>query len=454
MKRLVSYFMILSIVLGLVGCGAKETAKTEEELRAKVKAELEAEEAMKEKFKEEMREELKKELNNGASEKAIKKSVSIDDKDAIFEFLKQKLDIQQYIPEYRIEMGYTFNRENFDKWLCEYFDFTGDGNNDVVYFNTYFDGGLGKAIFISADSGKYEIVPSDVDLAKYDNGFFYEDGFIMLRQKSGGSGMGDIYQCIFVYDGKIIKNTGGSLQLESYFAGPKGYGNSKGKITEKINGYKEFIFEIHSEEGSNESDQVTTSVKRTKYTYDEKTLTYKELNLSDSDKETVNKEINKESANSIPDVHLEGFENETLYSEDSPSTIDYSKYSLVIVPMQESKNLDKLMPKVVEVTETGKEGRLNFSVFGTLYNVNLTYTKNALDNSEESKEIFIGDKIENQCVFVNVELPTDFSSVVVTGSYQSRSGMEGIEFSLDDMRDLKSYKILTVDAYSFPDEDY
>ncbi len=179
-----------------------------------------------------------------------------------------------------------------------------------------------------------------------------------------------------------------------------------------------------------------------------------EVKLSDFEIERLNKEINEKISDAMPDVYLKGFENETLYSEDSSFTIDYSKYSLVIVPMQESINVRSLMPRAVEVTKTGKETMLSFSVFGTLNNVKLKYTKNALDDTEQPKEIFVADKIENECVFVNAELPTDFSSIVITGYYQFGSGLEEISFALDDMRDHESYKIFTVDAYSFPDEDY
>lgn len=154
----------------------------------------------------------------------------------------------------------------------------------------------------------------------------------------------------------------------------------------------------------------------------------------------------------MPDVYLEGLDNETLLdSEGNEFDIDYSKYSLVIVPMQETINADKLMPKVFDVTETGKEAKLYFSVFGTLLEVKLEYIKNGFED-EKPEEIFIAEKIENECVFLNVELPTDASYVKVTGCYQLGQGIEGLSFALDDMRSY--YDILTVDAYSFPNEDY
>lgn len=179
-----------------------------------------------------------------------------------------------------------------------------------------------------------------------------------------------------------------------------------------------------------------------------------EVKINDDEVKKINEAINKKATNTKPDIYLTGFENETLYYEDSEFDMNYSKYSLVIIPMQESKNMAKLTPRVVKVTETGKEGMLSFSVFGTLHNVKLSYVKNANDSSEKPKEIFIADKIENECVLISSEMPTDFSYITITGNYQYVSSMEEISFALDDMRDPESYRIFTVDAYSFPNEDY
>lgn len=154
-----------------------------------------------------------------------------------------------------------------------------------------------------------------------------------------------------------------------------------------------------------------------------------------------------------PDVYLTGFKNETLYSEDSPMAIDYTKYSLVVVPMQESINIDKLKTRLVDVTSTGNEGALMFSVFGKLNSATITYTKNGMDSKEEPQVMTI-ENIENECIILNAEMPTDFSFIRIDALYQYQSGIEGISFSLDDARDPVSHKILTVDAYSFSNEDY
>lgn len=100
-----------------------------------------------------------------------------------------------------------------------------------------------------------------------------------------------------------------------------------------------------------------------------------EVKMDDNELERLNKEINNLLEKSMPDVYLSGFDYEKLYSEDSPITIDYSRYSLVIVPMQDSKNMDKLEPRIVNVSEEDNFIGIKFSVFGTLHNVSLTHTK-------------------------------------------------------------------------------
>lgn len=175
----------------------------------------------------------------------------------------------------------------------------------------------------------------------------------------------------------------------------------------------------------------------------------KDVNITKSD-DSINENENEVK----PEVSLKGYDNEKLYSEDNEFNIDYSKYSLVIVPMQESKNKDRLQDREVNITSTGKESNCYFSVFGSLMNVKAVYIKNGFDDSEQHEEVFIADKIENENVTINVELPNDSSSIIVSGVYQFQSSLEEIVFSLDDMRDSSSYKILIVDAYSFPDSEY
>jgi len=134
------------------------------------------------------------------------------------------------------------------------------------------------------------------------------------------------------------------------------------------------------------------------------------------------------------------YQSETVYSMDNEFYIDYSTYTLVIIPQQESINT--LNEQDIYVTDTGNETTLMFKVFGTLTDMVLTYTVNGLDSSVEPTVIEVGD-ISNSTVYVHVDLPTDFSRVDVIGFANGDYDGDYIEFSLDDMRDATSYEIIT-----------
>jgi len=177
----------------------------------------------------------------------------------------------------------------------------------------------------------------------------------------------------------------------------------------------------------------------------------KEIKISDSELEKISgKELSQEE----PEVFLSGFENEILYSEEKPLDMNYSNYSTVIIPMQDTVNAGKLGERTINVTSTGNEAQLKFTVIGKIFGVNLKYTENKLEDPDNFKELYIADTLENEIVTVKVALPSDFSGVSISGSYQYQSGLESFSISLNDMMDPEGFKIIAVDAYGFPEEDY
>lgn len=87
--------------------------------------------------------------------------------------------------------------------------------------------------------------------------------------------------------------------------------------------------------------------------------------------------VEEESA--LEESTLSGFEPEMLYSNDEKVYIDYSDYFLVVVPMQETKNAYNLSSRFIEVTKTGYEFPLKFSVFGELESLEIEYYENSFD---------------------------------------------------------------------------
>ncbi|MDA3846785.1 MAG: hypothetical protein PF505_09645, partial [Vallitaleaceae bacterium] len=140
---------------------------------------------------------------------------------------------------------------------------------------------------------------------------------------------------------------------------------------------------------------------------------------------------------------LDQFENETVYANDYEFYIEYSMYTLVVIPQQESINeLDGSLE--IDMSDTGHETTLQFKVFGTLNDVELTYAPNGFDSGVEQTVIDIGD-ITNTTVYINADLPSDASSVLVTGYNAGEFDAEYIQFTLDDMRDVTSYDIIRIE---------
>ena len=139
---------------------------------------------------------------------------------------------------------------------------------------------------------------------------------------------------------------------------------------------------------------------------------------------------------------LEKFENETLYSKDEETYIDYANYNLVVIPQQKTLNEKSLNNREINVTETGFEMAHTFTVLGILDDVKLIYTSNPFAEDVKPVEIYVGN-ITNEKVTVNVAMPTDFSGVVVEGLWFYGDGeFEIIKFSLDDARDPESYPLI------------
>lgn len=183
MKKIIGITLIVTLLL--TACGSTETIKTEAELRAEVLAEMEA-------------------AKNSAT---ALDPVSVTNNDAIYEFINETYPDQ-------------YTREDFDMWTGFYMDITKSGHDEVVFTTVYGDGKLEKAIVITGDNGKYEIIPSDVELSKYFNDVTYKDDFVVFTQRPGGSGISYTYDNFLVFDGEEIVNTGASLLIEGYVSMP------------------------------------------------------------------------------------------------------------------------------------------------------------------------------------------------------------------------------------------
>lgn len=269
MKKIISLLLVLTLGLAIIGC-SKETSsqKTEEELKAEIKKEMEEEAKLKEELKEEIKKEMESESEDNQEEKSETKDTAEGEKQGTD--APKSLDVRNNDELYKfINSTYPnkYTREDFDKWTAFYFDITKDGNDEVGFTTTYGDGKLEYAIFITADNGEYKVIPSEIGFAKYENNVSFEDGFILISSKWGGSGAFTTELGIYIYDGKEIKYTGLNMVMEEVVSIPTGYlikGEIEGDITD-------FVYTATKEDYATEK---TSVIEKTKYVYNLETMKF------------------------------------------------------------------------------------------------------------------------------------------------------------------------------------
>ncbi|SKC36782.1 hypothetical protein [Maledivibacter halophilus] len=278
MKKIISLLLVLLLSFTFFGCSKEiSSQKTEEELRAEIKAEMEEEAKRKEELKEEMKKEMEGESEDKQEENAHpSKSLDVRNNDELYKFINSTYPNK-------------YNREDFDKWNPFYFDITGDGNDEVSFTSTYSEGNLENAIFITADNGEYRIISSDIVLSKYKNDLAYNEGFITIAQKAGGSGMFLEQTSYFVYDGEKIKSADAFIVTEDVVAHPKGY-IIKGEIEGDP---KNFVYTATKEDYATEK---TSVIEKTKYVYNPETMKFdKEIIIKKEDNEEGDSSSKKQS---------------------------------------------------------------------------------------------------------------------------------------------------------------
>jgi len=419
MKKIIGLVLILILLLG--GCAAKETPKTEDELKAEIRAEMEAE--------------AKKEAENTDSSmdeiQVPSALIDIRDQTVLMDFIKTLYP----------------NVENYPEMFVKYHDFTQDGIEDVVcYFDYRFE--IAKPIFITVGAEGLQVVSNDLAF-QYTQDVTFDETFIYYTITGGGSGIADEVMEICVFDGEKIVKTGAVLEIKGHSAG-QGFSVERVGETTFLKSDKDYSHFSHVER---QTGSETYEIRK-EYTYVPEEYKFEIVEIT-SDQVSDDSVSSNENIKTEYDVSLVQFKNETLFSEDETFDIDYSKYSLVLIPSQVSVNSKGLETRTIDVTSTGNESEYTFTVLGKMIGAKIIYMENGLDPECKPVETTISDDLENVVVTLNAALPYDGSYIAVEGLYQYQSGIEGpIGVSFDDMRDPTSLKIATVDGYSFPNEDY
>lgn len=247
--RKIAILMIITIAITtMVACSRDQKTEDElkEELKKEVIAELEAEKEAAEKEKKE-------------------KILDIRDKEQIYEFIEN-----QYPGVY--------TREDFDVWEPTYLDLNGDGNEEVIFTAPYGEGKLDNIMFITADSGEYEIIPSNISLEKYENKVEVNGDFITVTQASGGSGVYFKIMGIYRYEGGEIFSTKTNLIMEDVLSTPDGY-EALGEIQGDL---YDFTYTLKKE--SLNTGEITI-VEKSRYIYNSENMEYSMEYLIQPEKE-------------------------------------------------------------------------------------------------------------------------------------------------------------------------
>lgn len=246
MKKILVTLLISALFLGLVGCSKPASSeKTEEELRAEIRAELEAEQKAQGEAKE-ASSDNKEESQSQENEKSSK--LDVHDKEGVFEFIKSKY------PE--------FTEDDFEKWTKKFLDVTGDGTDEIIFTSTYRDGNLDSAIIVTVKDNKYKEISKYMHLAKYENEITMKDGFLVHTSKSGGSGIGQWYRDLYIYDGSALVLVESNIPIEAYFAGPKASYEIKSNIEGSL---KDFVITYTKKDLMTEEKEI---IGKDKYEYD------------------------------------------------------------------------------------------------------------------------------------------------------------------------------------------
>ncbi|QZY56132.1 hypothetical protein [Crassaminicella profunda] len=245
MKKIISFTIVVLIVLSFVGCGAKETTKTEEELKAEIRAELEAE--------------AEKEKNATEVEKI---SIDLKDKNLLLDFLCEN---------FHIGMDKSML---IDDIQTVYGDFNGDGNDDVACYspnrNSFYE-----VAFITVDHGELSLIPSEIDKETiYTHNIAFDGKFIHYTITGGGTGISVTLKRLYAYNGDTIMNTGAEFILEGYEAQPPTSNYPDGYMTETTSNT---LFDVEGDYSSFVHEVITTgsSEKTEKKAYVYNPDTYK-----------------------------------------------------------------------------------------------------------------------------------------------------------------------------------
>lgn len=289
MKAKLLLSLILLIAVMISGCGSSE--ESEEVLRAKLEEEVRAEllEEQEAKEKEEETEIIsdtetvsETEINEVDTEKVEAMTISIEDKEAVLDFLEEALTT-----DYDLELDkdtILTQDENF-----VYGDFTGDSDEDlVVMVNAWY------LAYVTVADQAYELIDVVNYSPSYIMGNEITEGFSIVSTGGGGTGLGVYADHISVYDGNTMKEMTFLIEeLNDAGDGIEYSAEGRGIIEGTLKS-----FDYSYEEINTISNKVLKSYT-THYEYDSSTYEYVETIIKDIANEEENTQVENEDIDSV-----------------------------------------------------------------------------------------------------------------------------------------------------------
>lgn len=151
--------------------------------------------------------------------------------------------------------------ELMEQLTFEYFDFTSDGEVDVVCYSP--DGyEFNDAAFFTEKEGEPVFVPCDAGWAKYAHSYRFDGTFVIKDALNGGTGIQTQTRELLVYDGERIVATGAVLVMNERISAPDYDAETVGTITfGESDDYSRFVHEAST-------TGTETSFVKTRYVYD------------------------------------------------------------------------------------------------------------------------------------------------------------------------------------------
>lgn len=265
-----------------------------------------------------------------------------------------------------------------------YLDVTGDGREEAILVN---DGDWSANIaIVTVEGGQFKHISTEIQISKYANEFAIEDGFLVVNQASGGTGLRDEFMSLAVYfEGKMVTVLDNLTTAKTMSQPDVSYED----ISDIKGGLEDFEYTLRRIEG----DKVKT-IRKALYRYNKEKLAFDVTEVDLGNKPSLKAEKMREAY------------------------LDYNKYDLVVIDSYGRDSLSSLgyfkfkRPGAQVKAELGY-GIRDIAIVGEVYD--LFY--HSACTGENYK---IADQLGNKILVITDDVAQDNSFI----AFKDKSGYE------------------------------